>query len=97
MNIRLGLEQYLDDWIAIRGGYRYGANFTWDYDRSDLSDLTGSANYSAWTAGAGVKYDLDQDSFVRSILLDYAAEYRDVGNNDWQHVVSLSAPFDLCA
>ncbi len=90
MKIGLGLEQYLDDWIAIRGGDRYGANFTWDYDRSDLSDPTGSANYSAWTAGAGVKYDPDQDSFVRSILLDYAAEYRDVGTNDWQHVVSLS-------
>ena len=46
-----------------------------------------------------MKYDLDQDSFVRSILLDYAAEYRDVGNNDWQHVVSLSlsAPIDLYA
>jgi hypothetical protein len=96
MNIRVGLEQYLDDWIAIRGGYRYASNFKWDYDRSDLRDLTGSAEYNAWTAGAGVKYDTDEDSFIRAILLDYAAEYRAVGNNDWQHFVTLSTPFDLC-
>jgi len=96
MNIRVGLEQYLDEWIAIRGGYRYASNFKWDYDRSDLRDLTGSAKYNAWTAGAGVKYDMDNDSFIKSILLDYAAEYRAVGNNDWQHFVTLSTPFDLC-
>jgi hypothetical protein len=96
MNLRVGLEQYLADWLAIRGGYRYAANFKWDYDRSDLRDLTGSATYNAWTAGAGVKYDMDKDSFIKAILLDYAAEYRTVGDNDWQHIVSLSAPFDLC-
>ncbi len=96
MNLRVGLEQYLDEWIAIRGGYRYAANFTWDYDRSDLRDLTGSAEYNAWTAGVGVKYEMDKDSFITALLLDYAAEYRAVGNNDWQHFVTLSTPFDLC-
>ena len=96
MNIRAGVEQFLNDWLAIRAGYRYAGNFKWDYDRSDLRDLTGSANYNAWTAGAGVRYDLDKDSFFQAIKLDYAAEYRAVGNNDWQHLVSLSAPFDLC-
>jgi hypothetical protein len=39
---------------------------------------------------------MDKDSFIKAILLDYAAEYRTVGDNDWQHIVSLSAPFDLC-
>lgn len=96
MNVRVGAEQYFNDWLAIRAGYRYASNFKWDYDRSDLRDLTGSAKYNAWTAGAGVRYDLDKDSFFQAIKLDYAAEYRAVGNNDWQQMVTLSAPFDLC-
>jgi hypothetical protein len=29
-------------------------------------------------------------------MVDYGVEYRDVGNNDWQHLVSVAAPFDLC-
>jgi hypothetical protein len=96
MNVRLGIEQYLVDWLAVRGGYRYAANFKWDYDRSDLQALTGSANYNAVTMGLGVNYDLGEESFVRSVKLDYAAEYRAVGHDDWQHLVSLSSPFDLC-
>lgn len=96
MNIRAGVEQFLNDWLAIRAGYRFVGNLKWDYDRSDLQELTGSANYNAWTAGAGVSYELAKDSFFQAIKLDYAAEYRDVANKDWQHMVSLSAPFDLC-
>lgn len=96
MNVRIGIEHYFVDWFALRAGYRYAANFKWDYDRAALQDLTGSAKYSAGTVGAGVRYDFDQDSFIRAVNLDYAAEYRAVGDNDWQHLVSLSTPFDLC-
>ena len=96
MNVRIGIEHYFADWLALRAGYRYAANFKWDYDRADLQDLTGSAKYSAATAGAGIHYALDDDSFIRAINLDYAAEYRAVGDNDWQHLLSLSTPFNLC-
>lgn len=96
MNLRAGIEERVNDWLALRGGYRYASNFKWDYDRSDLRDLTGSAKFNAWTLGAGVRYTMDDDSFIQSINLDYGVEYRTVGDNDWQHVVSLSAPFDLC-
>lgn len=96
MNIRLGVEELMTDWLALRVGYRYASNFKWDYDRSGLQDLTGSAKFSAVTLGAGVRYDMGDDSFIQAINLDYAAEYRAVGENDWQHLVSLSTPFDLC-
>ncbi|MFO0416009.1 MAG: hypothetical protein ACK5Y6_01855 [Pseudomonadota bacterium] len=96
MNIRLGLEERLNDWFAVRGGYRYASNFDWDYDRAGLSDLSGSAKYNAWTAGAGLNYAFDEGDLIRAIAIDYGVEYRDVGNNDWQHLVSVAAPFDLC-
>lgn len=96
MNVRFGLEHQLNEWLALRGGYRYGSNFTWNYDRSDLSALDGSAKYNAWSVGAGLAYNLADDSFIRSVRLDYGAEYRTLGNGDWQHLVTLSTPFDLC-
>lgn len=95
-NVRVGIEHWLVDWLAVRGGYRYAANFNWEYDRPELDELDGSAKYNAWSAGVGLKYDLGEGSFFRSVNLDYGAEYRAVGNDDWQHVASLSAPFDLC-
>jgi hypothetical protein len=96
MNVRLGLEQRLNEWFAVRGGYRYASNFDWDYDRAGLSDLSGSAKYNAWTLGAGLNYAFEEGDFIRAIMVDYGVEYRDVGNNDWQHLVSVAAPFDLC-
>ncbi len=100
MNVRLGVEQKLNNWFAVRGGYRYAANFDWDYSpdafTADGSSIDGSAKYNAWTLGAGLNYPLGAGSMIKAIALDYGVEYRDVGNNDWQHLVSLSAPFDLC-
>lgn len=100
MNIRLGVEQKLNNWFSVRGGYRYAANFNWDYTpdayTADGSSIDGSAKYNAWTLGAGLSYPLGAGSMIKAIALDYGVEYRDVGNNDWQHLVSLSAPFDLC-
>ena len=96
MNIRLGVEELVTEWLALRAGYRYASNFKWDYDRSDLQDLTGSAKFNAWTVGAGIRYDLDDDSFFQAINLDYGAEYRVIGESDWQHLISVSTPFNLC-
>ncbi len=96
MNVRLGLEHQLMDWLAVRGGYRYGSNFSWHYDRAALDSIDGSAKYNAWTLGAGLAYAFEDDSFIRAIRLDYGVEYRTLGNDDWQHVVTLSSPFDLC-
>lgn len=96
MNVRLGLEQRLNEMFAVRGGYRYAANFDWDYDRAGLNDLDGSAKYNAWSLGAGLNYAFEEGDFIRAIGVDYGVEYRTVGNNDWQHLVSVAAPFDLC-
>lgn len=96
MNVRAGIEEQVFDWLALRLGYRYAANFNWDYSRAELADLTGSAKYSAYGGGAGVHYVFDKDDFIRALHLDYAVEYRDVARGDWQHMLSLSAPFDLC-
>jgi hypothetical protein len=97
MNLRFGIENRPADWAALRLGWRYAANFAWNYDRADLDPvLSGSAKYNAFTGGVGVKYDLPEGNFITAIKLDYGVEYRLVGQNDWQHVVTLSTPFDLC-
>jgi hypothetical protein len=95
-SVRVGIEHMLADWVALRGGYRYAANFNWEYDRPELDGLDGSAKFNAWSAGLGLKHDLGQDSFIQAVHLDYGVEYRALGNDDWQHVITLSAPFDLC-
>ena len=95
-NFRLGVAQAIDEMFTVRAGYRYAANFDWDYDRPELDPISGSAKFNAWSLGAGLNFPLDDDSVISAIQLDYAAEYRDVGDNDWQHLVSLSTPFDLC-
>lgn len=97
MNVRVGIEEQALDWLALRLGYRYASNFDWDYDRADLAELSGSAKYSAYGGGVGARYTFDEDSFFKAVHLDYGVEYRDVARGDWQHIVSLSAPFDLCA
>lgn len=96
MNARVGIEEQVEDWLAARVGYRYAANFNWEYDRDSLDQLDGSAKYNAISAGAGVRYDFDRDSTIKAIRLDYGVEYRMVGDNDWQHLVTVAAPFDIC-
>ena len=96
MNVRVGLEERLNDWFALRAGYRYASNFDWDYKRTALDGLDGSAKFNAWTAGAGLNFAFEEGDFIRALMVDYGVEYRDVGNNDWQHLVSVAAPFDLC-
>jgi hypothetical protein len=96
MNVRVGIEERLNEWFAVRGGYRYASNFDWDYKRVGLDPLDGSAKFNAWTVGAGLNFGFDEGDFIRALMIDYGVEYRDVGNNDWQHLVSVAAPFDLC-
>lgn len=96
MNARVGIEEQVEDWLAVRAGYRYASNFNWEYDRDSLDQLDGSAKYNAFSAGAGVRYDFDRDSAIQAIRLDYGVEYRMVGEDDWQHLVTVSAPFDIC-
>lgn len=96
MNARVGIEERVADWFSLRAGYRYGGNFNWQYKRDSLKDLDGNARYNAVSLGAGVQYAFDDDSVIRALQLDYGVEYRSLGYDDWQHLVTISTPFDLC-
>ena len=93
--VRVGIEHKFCDYFSGRLGYRYSGNHNYEFDRADLGPLSGSAKYNAWTAGAGFILPVNGE-FVKSVKLDYGVEYRHVGYEDWQHVVTLSMPFDLC-
>lgn len=93
--VRAGMEYLASDMLALRAGYRFAGLTRYKYNRIELNDLNGSANYSAYTLGAGLHFSLDSN-YIRAVDIDYGVEYRHVGERDWQHVVTVSMPFDLC-
>ncbi|NMC62830.1 MAG: hypothetical protein GYA55_06635, partial [SAR324 cluster bacterium] len=83
---RLGVEQPVLEWLKLRAGYRYQANL--DYDMFDQGDNE-NAKYNAVSFGAGA-------ALGKYARVDYAAEYRAIGDGDWSHWVTLSVPFSIC-
>lgn len=97
LNARIGVEQVVTDWFRARAGYMYGGNLSYDYDREELENLDGnSAKYNGWSAGAGLNVPFGKEYFIEAVNLDYGVQYRPIGDNDWQHVVTVSAPFSPC-
>ena len=94
-NASIGVEQMLSDNVAVRGGYRYAGLANYDYGRSELGSLDGSAYYNAFSLGAGVVFDTDWIA-IPQVKIDYGVEYRTAGYDDFQQSVTLSLPFDVC-
>lgn len=94
-NARFGLEQMIEESIAVRAGYRFAGLANYDYSRPELSSLDGSAYYNAFTLGTGFVIETDWH-YLPQVKVDYGVEYRAVGNDDWQHAVTISLPFDVC-
>jgi Outer membrane protein beta-barrel domain len=84
---RVGVEQGINDWLTVRAGYRYQANTKYQFDYAP--DEAGTAKYNAVSFGAGVEIG----DYAR---IDYGAEYRAVGADDWSHYVTVSVPFSIC-
>lgn len=80
-----GVEQSLADWLKARVGYHYQANMGYDIGRGEEDN----AKYNGISFGAGVMIG-------KHLRLDYGADYRAIGDNDWTHVVSASIPFSIC-
>lgn len=98
LNARVGVEQTVTDTFKVRGGYMYGGNLSYDYkDRSELRNLDGnSAKYNGWSAGAGLSLPIGKEYYVEAVNVDYGVQFRPLGHDDWQHVVTVSAPFSPC-
>jgi opacity protein-like surface antigen len=93
--VRLGIEQNIDDLIALRAGYRYQSNSDYSFNREGLDALDGSAKYNAFTLGLGATLPVD-GKYVKKIKLDYGVEYREVAYDDWEHLLTVSVPFGVC-
>ena len=86
-NFRTGIEQALTSWLKGRVGYRYSALLG---DTALVAGNTKNVKDNAVSFGVGV-------ALTPNLNLDYGAEYRGgVGDGDWTHLVSASAPFSLC-
>ena len=95
-NVRIGAEHPINDWFDVRAGYRFAGLASYNYNRVELNDLNGSANYHAVSAGFGFNIPT-HNSYIQRVDLDYGTEFRKAGDNDWQHLVTLSIPFELCS
>lgn len=95
MNARVGLEHEVTDWFKARAGYYYGGNLDYESDRVEV-DGDGSAKYNAWSLGAGANLPIGKEYYVEALNVDYGVQYREVNDGDWQHVVTVSAPFSPC-
>ena len=95
-NIRFGVEHEVAENFVLRGGYRFAGVTSYDFSRPEIDDFNGSAKYNAWSAGFGTNINIG-DGYFRTLKLDYGVEYRQVGEHDWQHVVTASLPFSICA
>ena len=97
LNLRVGVEQTVTDYLKLRGGYQYGGNLAYNYDRAELENLDGnSAKFNGWSAGAGLSLPIGKEYYVEAVNVDYGVQYRPLGHDDWQHVVTVSAPFSPC-
>ena len=94
-NLRLGVEQGVTDNLLVRAGYRFAGLSDYDYSRDEIRPIGGSANYNAFSVGAGLVLPTDWH-YIPEVRVDYGVEYRAVGNDDWQHAVTLSMPFSVC-
>ena len=94
-DVRVGLEHEAFENLHLRGGYRFAGLASYNYNRVELNELNGSAYYHAIALGAGYEFPVESQ-YIRAVILDYGVEYRAVGNNDWQHVVTLRVPFAVC-
>lgn len=88
--VRAGVEQALSEWMQARLGYRYQGNLEYDFDNDD--SLSDTAKFNAVSAGLGVQLE----AVGYAVRLDYAAEYRWVGDDEWSHYVTVAVPFSIC-
>lgn len=94
-NVKLGLEHWVNEWLAARAGYRFEGRTNYFFGREDLRDFNGSAKTNVWAMGLGVSLPTGMHYFPK-VNVDYAAEYREIAYGDWQQWVTLSFPFTLC-
>jgi len=83
-SFRTGLEQTVTNYLKARLGYRYTA-----ITNADLGYGNNNSKYNAVSFGVGAQLS-------KSLVIDYGAEYRESGDGDWLHTVTLSVPFSLC-
>ncbi len=93
---RIGLEQRALSWLSLRIGYRYTNVLEYEFKRTDLEELSGKYDYSAYSGGIGFHYVKgDPKDRIDYFRVDYGGEYRDLTNGDYTQMLTLVIPFDI--
>ena len=87
-NYRIGAETKLVESLTGRLGYRF-IDGHYDFQRSDLRELSGMLQGSVFSGGLGISMDFLREGAV----LDYGIEYLSIARGDWRHVISLTFKF----
>ena len=91
--VHLGGEYRITDQFALRGGIRWFEVTSYDFERPDVKELSGTLNGFAYSAGAGYTFQSCSDDPI--LRVDYGLEDSEIGNGGWQHLVTVTVPFDL--
>lgn len=91
--IGVGIEHQLNEQFQIRGGLKYFW-VEYDFERDELSSLSGQYSGTGWSAGLGylVAPHLFSDDGKGGVnlKLDYGVEYTDIASDAWQHLLSVT-------
>jgi hypothetical protein len=92
-NLRAGAQVPLFKQISLRLGARWYRVTNYTFERDDLKDLNGTVNGMGWSAGLG--YVLKTAYKKISLLkFDYGVEYAHIGSGSWEHLLTISIPFN---
>lgn len=94
-NLRAGVEHSFNEQLRGRAGYRFAGLASYHHDRVELNPLSGSAYHSAFALGLGYTFNTT-GHIIQQIGLDYGVEYRTAGDGDFQHLVTIVIPFEMC-
>lgn len=92
-NIRIGAETQIIENLFLRAGFRCETG-RYDFDRSDLKQLSGNLNETGFSSGIGYAFFMSSNASSKAHL-DYGVEYLDTSRGNIQHLLTFSVPIEL--
>ena len=92
-NFRLGTETQILENLFFRAGFRFEEG-RYEFDRSDLKDLSGNLNQTGFSTGIGYAFFMSSKSSSKAHI-DYGVEYLDTSRGNIQHLLTFSVPIEL--
>lgn len=91
---RLGAEQEVTENLVTRLGFRWFEVVNYNFERPDITALSGTLSGMTYSAGFGYLFRADEKEGT-SLRADYGISWSAVGQGGWEHMLTLAVPFSL--